>query len=202
MRQAYFSTMFFCLRIWWISAAVAGPWSFWPFSSSFSNCSIVWTEKVLDITVPQIWEGINHCHLDTGRSYLSLVLCLSWRRPPRSCGCARRSRSWWGRPHRSSPGRWRGRRGIRCRRPGRSWSSPSGRGESRLPWCCRRIPGHHRSLLPPLRCSAASGEAEMLLLSLHARVSANEGLCFSLKANWANVNIITAINHLSLLKRC
>lgn len=85
-----------------------------------------------------------------------VVLCLFWRKLPRSCGCVHRSRSWWGQRCRSSPGRWRGRRGSLCRRPWRRRSSPSGRDGSQLPWCCRRIPGHHRNLLPLLQCSAAT----------------------------------------------
>lgn len=84
------------------------------------------------------------------------VLCLFWRKPPQSCGCVHRSRSWWGQRCRSSPGRWRGTRGSLCRRTWRRRSSPSGRDESLLPWCCRRIPGHHRNLLPLLQCSAAT----------------------------------------------
>lgn len=146
-RKTHFSTMFFCLRIWWTSSAVAGPWSFWPFSSSFSSCSMVWTEEK---AVSQLsWEM---AHI-SGTVALH-VLCLFWRRPPRSCGCVRRSRWWWDQPRRSSPRRWRARQGTLCRRPGRSWSSPSGPGGSRLPWCCRRIPGRRRNLPPPRRCSA------------------------------------------------
>lgn len=40
--KSYLSTMFLCLRMWFTSAAVAGPWSFCPFSISFSSSSIDW----------------------------------------------------------------------------------------------------------------------------------------------------------------
>lgn len=38
----YLSTRFLCFRMVLTSAAVAGPWSFCPFSISFSNSSIDW----------------------------------------------------------------------------------------------------------------------------------------------------------------
>lgn len=74
--------------------------------------------------------------------------------PLQSFDCVLRSRWWWGRQRRSSPGRWRGRRGIPCRRPWRRRSSPSDRDGSLPLWCCRQILGRHRSLLLPPRCSA------------------------------------------------
>ena len=96
----------------------------------------------------------------------SLVLFLFWRKPLRSCGCVHRSRSWWGQRCRSSPGRWRGRRGSLCRRSWRRRSSPSGRDGSPLPWCCRQIPGHHRILLPLPQCSADT-RAHAAVIGLH-----------------------------------
>lgn len=88
----------------------------------------------------------------------TVVLCLFRRMPSRSCGCVRRSRSWWGRRCRSSPGRWRARRGPWCRRTWRRRSSPSGRDGSPPPWCCRRSPGRRRNQLLRRRCSAVKTE--------------------------------------------
>jgi len=104
----------------------------------------------LDIfsTAPQLWisrqEGSTSCS----------ILCPFWRKPLQSCDCALRSRLWWGQRCRSSPRRWRARRDSLCRRTWRRQSSPWGRDGSLLPWCCRQIPGHHRSLLPLPQCSA------------------------------------------------
>lgn len=42
----YLSTKFFCLRMRCTSAEVAGPWSFWPFSISFSSSSMLWQQVI------------------------------------------------------------------------------------------------------------------------------------------------------------
>ena len=39
------STRPFCLRMWYTSVDVAGPWSFWPFSISLSSSSMLWQEE-------------------------------------------------------------------------------------------------------------------------------------------------------------
>lgn len=41
----YLSTRFLCSRMRCTSAAVAGPCSFWPFSISFSSCSMDWVKE-------------------------------------------------------------------------------------------------------------------------------------------------------------
>lgn len=76
------------------------------------------------------------------------------------CGCGRRSRLWWGRPRRSSPGRLQRTQGWRCRKCGRRRSSPSGLTGSLLPLCCPRNPGRHRNLPRPQRCSEWKDKGE------------------------------------------
>lgn len=72
-----------------------------------------------------------------------------WRRPLRLYGFVLRSRWWWGRPHRSFPGKWWSSLGL-CRTTWRRWPFPSDPVWSPPPWCCRQNRGRRRiqHLLP------------------------------------------------------
>ncbi len=66
-----------------------------------------------------------------------------WQRPRRLCGFAPRSRWWWGRPRRSSPGKWWS--SLRpCRTSWRRRPFPSDPAWSPPPWCCRQNQGRRR----------------------------------------------------------
>lgn len=79
-------------------------------------------------------------------------LSMLWRRPPRLCGSALRSRWWWGPPHRSFLGRCRSSPGF-YKISWRKRPFPSDPAWSQLLWCCRRIRGRRRTRRQRLRYS-------------------------------------------------